>query len=168
MNIKIKLLSAKTLVETIALVKKIFPYESKKFISDTITAGLDYGSPHTFGDGVASPYLRYWVAMDDTTHRIVGTTGLYTTELDEAEAVWVSWLCVDPKYRGQGIAKQLMEFTLKKAEKMNKPWLRVYTSSHPNELKSHHLYAKYGFRPFRPKKELIEKEPMIYLQRPLN
>lgn len=169
MDIKIQPVSAQTLAETIALVKKIFPYESQSFISDTITAGLDGDQPHTF-EGIMSPYLHYWVAADNARGRVVGITGLYTTELDESEAVWISWFCVDPEYRRQGIGKQLMEFSIKTAETMNKPWLRVYTSNHPNELNSHLLYAKYGFQPFQPKKELLvqAKELIIYLQRPFS
>ena len=33
-------------------------------------------------------------------------------------AVWMSWYCVDPDMRGQGIGKMLIEFAIEKAREL--------------------------------------------------
>ena len=54
-----------------------------------------------------------------------------------------------PEYRGQGIGKQLIEFSIEAARGYGKKYLRLYTSTDPNEAAAQFLYEKYGFRVFR-------------------
>ena len=82
--------------------------------------------------GGISSLINLWVAVDETG-AVCGTTGLYTTPQDEHEAAWLSWFCVDPKHRGQGIGKLLIEFSIEEARAANKKFLRLYTSDDENE-----------------------------------
>ena len=100
--------------------------------------------------GAMSVY-KYWVALDEND-RILGTTGLYSENDDFHEAIWLSWFCVDPEMRGQGIGKQLIEFSIEMARSYDKKYLRLYTSDDPNEAAAQVLYEKYGFKVFRSKK----------------
>jgi len=88
--------------------------------------------------------LEYWVAVDEKG-TICGTTGFYTQKKDIHEAIWLSWFCVAPARRGQGIGKQLIEFSIKEAQSRGKKYLRLYTSDDPNEADAQFLYEKYGF-----------------------
>ena len=87
--------------------------------------------------------MNFWVAKNEKGE-ICGTTGLYTCCKDEEEAVWLSWFCVAPEARGQGIGKRLIEFSIKKAKEQNKKYLRLYTSTDPVEESAQVLYEKYG------------------------
>jgi len=93
--------------------------------------------------GIAS-LMNVWVAKDKNDE-ICGTTGLYTCCKDEEEAIWLSWFCVAPNKRGQGIGKRLIEFSIEKAKEHNKKYFRLYTSNDPNEATAQILYEKYGF-----------------------
>ena len=88
---------------------------------------------------------RYWVALNQEG-KICGTTGLYSEKEDFHEAIWLSWFCVDPAARGQGIGKELIEFSIDKARGYGKKYLRLYTSDDPNEAAAQFLYEKYGFK----------------------
>ena len=90
--------------------------------------------------------LHYWVAVDNNSQKVIGTTGLYCYTYDEAEAYWLAMFCVDPTCRGQGIGRKLLEFSIDKAKAADKKFLRLYTSTDPNEATAQVLYDKYGFR----------------------
>lgn len=96
---------------------------------------------------------NFWVALDD--HKtVVGTTGLYTCVKDKHEAIWLAWLCVDPKRRGEGIGKQLIEYSIKIAKNHGKKYFRLYTSSSPDRKAAQELYEAYGFKVIKRKKRL--------------
>ena len=105
---------------------------------------------------------QYWVALNQ--HReICGTTGLYSEKADLHEALWLSWFCVHPDMRGQGIGKQLIEFSIEEARRRNAKYLRLYTSDDPNEAAAQFLYEQYGFKITRTEKKLTHT--IIYRER---
>lgn len=110
--------------------------------------------------GVAS-LLNVWVAKNQYGE-ICGTTGLYTCCKDEKEAMWLSWFCVPSSKRGKGIGKKLLEFSIEKAREHSKAYLRLYTTTDPNEAAAQVLYENYGFTKIKERKHLnwvkIERE----------
>ena len=90
--------------------------------------------------------LRYWVAIDANSGEVIGTTGLYKTSRDCDDAYWIGWMCVTAERRGEGVGKDLLEFTLAMARREGKRWLRLYTSTNPVETVAQILYEKYAFR----------------------
>lgn len=112
--------------------------------------------------GVSS-FINIWAAVKNGG-KVCGTTGLYLDKKDEHEAVWLSWFCVDPVQRRQGIGKMLIEFSIEKAKESGKDYLRLYTSDHSSEAAAQGLYEKYGLVVFR--KEKYESD--TYLYRELN
>ena len=103
-----------------------------------------------------------WVAVNDNGD-VCGTTGLYAYTKDENEAVWLSWFCVDPKQRGQGIGKQLLRFSIDTARNRGNKYLRLYTSTDSNEAEAQGLYEKFGIKIVKEKKHGID----TYLYREL-
>jgi len=109
-------------------------------------------------------YCKYWVAINEAGE-IVGTTGLYSVKKDIHEAIWLSWFCVNPNCRGQGIGKQLIEFSIDMARSYGKKYLRLYTSDDPNEVEAQFLYEKYGFK--ETEREVYKAWTLIYREKVL-
>ena len=97
-------------------------------------------------------FSKYWVALD-ADGKICGTTGLYSKKSDIHEAIWLSWFCVAPGMRGRGLGKRLLEFSVEEARRLNKKYLRLYTSDDPGEAEAQFLYEKYGFKMVKTEKE---------------
>lgn len=64
---------------------------------------------------------------------------------DEKEAFWLGWFCVSPKERGKRIGYNLLKFAVEKAKIEGKKYLRLWSSTNPNEDKAHKLYENVGF-----------------------
>lgn len=91
-------------------------------------------------------YLKYFVAINKKTKKVLGTTGLYAYQKDwDDNAFSTGWFGVDPKYRDQGIGKLLLEFTIKKAKKLERKYLRLWTSDTPETETARKMYEKRGF-----------------------
>lgn len=135
------------------LIKKVFPWMD---LSEQITFWAYRRRSKSFVCvlmrlcGVSS-LSTIWVAVNDNGD-VCGTTGFYTTPKDKTEASWLSWFCVDPKQRGLGIGKILLNFSIDKARESNKRFLRLYTSDDPNEAAAQGLYEKHGFKIIKKKK----------------
>ncbi|WP_026732617.1 GNAT family N-acetyltransferase [Fischerella sp. PCC 9605] len=161
----IKPLSPQTLDEAINLVDIVFPYQSileKASLRASLFQDNWLYKIGFFWAGVSQ--LKYWVAIDENSNKVIGITGLYCYKRDEAEANWLGWLCVDPLFRGQGIGKKLLEFAINKTKATGKKFLRLYTSTDPNEATAQTLYEKYGFHIIREESMWGDKHKKIYRQ----
>lgn len=90
--------------------------------------------------------LDFWVAIDETSGDVVGTTGIYGLSFDPPDLCWLAWFCVDKKQRGRGIGSQLLNFTIEEARRRGKKILRLYTSTDPNEGSAQKIYEGKCFR----------------------
>jgi len=97
------------------------------------------GMPHT------ELNARYFVAMDKE-NRVLGTTGLYQTSKDQAEAVWLGWMSVRPAYRGKGLGQKLLDFSIDEAKKQDVDYLRLFTSTSKGERSAQPLYERAGLK----------------------
>ncbi|MFB2937246.1 GNAT family N-acetyltransferase [Aerosakkonemataceae cyanobacterium BLCC-F154] len=145
----IKPLSYETLPEAISLVDNIFPYQKDTMYENAriaFSASLDQDNPSSRSllEQMQITEANYWVAIDENSGKVVGTTGLYTYAEDEAEAYWLGYTCVDPDCRGQGIGAKLVDFAIEKARSNDKKFLRLYTSNVPNQAVAQILYEKRG------------------------
>ena len=129
------------------LIKEVFPSmdlaERLSFLAYRHQSGLR-GRILAKLSGVSS-LSNIWAAINDNKE-ICGTTGIYTCADDAHEADWLSWFCVAPNQRGQGISKKLIEFSIDLARKRSKKFLRLYTSDDPNEAVAQLLYERYGLK----------------------
>ena len=79
-----------------------------------------------------------FLAMDG--YDVVGTAGLWKENEEEYELIKMA---VDPKYRGQGISKLLLEKCIDEARKHKAEKIFLYSNSQLQTAIS--LYKKYGF-----------------------
>lgn len=113
--------------------------------------------------------VKYWVVIEARSQKVVGISGLYSQKEDKDLAVWGGWTCVHPYYRPYyGIALKLGNFILAKAGATGKRYLRLRSSTHPNEAAANKIYLRKGFR-------LIKREPIkgtelewLYWEKQLN
>jgi len=154
---KIVPLSEETLEEARRLALSVFTdKEDRKNIRGWFEASLDpekYKELHL----KAGTKAKYWVAIDEETNKVIGTTGLYTYD-KEKDIIWFGWYCVDPKYRGKGVGSKLLDFTIKKAKETGRRYLKLYTTDSPEEAKAHKLYDKKGFKTIERKEDTMIKE----------
>ncbi len=130
----------------IALVRSVFPrmspFEHLSFIAIRNPQSLA-GRLLLFLGGIKD-ILAFDVLVDEAG-AVLGTTGLYRYQKDAQEAVWLSWFCVAPQARGQGLGQALLAHTVAKAQKAGFNTIRLYTSTDPNEAAAQRLYEKNGF-----------------------
>lgn len=142
-------LSHETLDDAINLVNKVFPHQR---LFERASIGFRGSLAKNswlyrilfYLAGIAE--ANYWIAIDDDSKKVIGTTGLYSTRKDEGEAYWLGWTCVEPACRGQGIGSKLVDFAIEKARGAGKKFLRLYTSTNPSQATAQILYEKRGFR----------------------
>ncbi|TVR05346.1 MAG: GNAT family N-acetyltransferase, partial [Spirochaetaceae bacterium] len=78
-----------------------------------------------------------------------GTIGLYARTEDQADARWVSWFCVNPEARGQGVGKNLLDHLISVVRERGYRFLRLYTGSDENQARAQLLYQSRGLREVR-------------------
>ncbi len=142
-DIKIEPLSKRTLEPAIKLLNSIFHYE-KEIPQVSLHASLNPEPYRKYLNEWKIPELRYWVALSKSG-KVIGTVGLYSYKKGRKEASWVGWFSVSPKYRKHGIGTKLLDFAIYNAKLTGKKYLRLYTTTNPNELAAHKLYEKTGF-----------------------
>jgi ribosomal protein S18 acetylase RimI-like enzyme len=162
-------LSFNTLSKASALADNIFP-EAHVAPSVGFTMSLDKEKLKEFNASNNHEFvtIEYFVAVEDDTHNVTGTTGLYSLKSDETEAYWVGWYCVDPACRGRGIGSLLLDYIISEAKRRGKKFLRLYTSTHPNEAIAQIIYEQKGFRivPERGREKMNDYE-IFYRERVL-
>ena len=150
--IRIRPLTRTRLSEAIALLNDIFfPGEEEEPPSSELPASLNPAKYKEYLAGTQKSDIKYWVAIDDFG-RVAGIIGLYCYARDKDEAFWLGWFGVMPDCRRRGIGERLLRFAISKAKKSDKKFLRLDTSTDPNELSARRLYEKYGFK-------LVGREP---------
>jgi len=143
MEVHIETLSPQTLDAANTLVDTIFAKEVELIPSDALRASLEAEKYEKFWIKFNLTYLHYWVAL--VGDAVVGTTGLYGLTKDIHEALWLSWFCVDPSYRKQSIGSQLLTFTEEEARRLGTKYLRLYTSTNPEEAVAQRLYDERNY-----------------------
>lgn len=138
-------LSWGTLEEAKKLVNRVFPAQEDYERSDR---WLPYSlEQKEAAEKTTSGYVRsagYWVYLKDG--RVVGIVGLYEYGRSTKTVSWLGWFCVDPDFRRQGIGSELLDYAISKAKEAGKKYLRIYTTTDPNEAEAQKLYEKYGFK----------------------
>ena len=133
MTYVIQPLDRSTLAATSQLVDGVFPHQRWW---ETARWALALSLQPNF---VARPLLafvgirwcRYWTAVDDDG-AVIGVSGFYR-RLFETDAAWVGWTCVDPRARGGGIGKQLIERDVDETRSLGLPRLKLYTTDLPEQ-----------------------------------
>ena len=151
MPVRIVKLSKKTLAKAIKVGRRVFNGRDSQWLEKVFTESLSRISYNKQKRKEVTS-ARFWVAKD-IKKGVLGTTGLYTHKGDQNEAIWLGWFCVDPDYRGKGLGSRLLDYSIKKAKKEGFDYLRLWTTSSPNEKMAQGLYESRGFRIFDRKKD---------------
>ncbi|WP_445626987.1 GNAT family N-acetyltransferase [Nostoc sp. DSM 114167] len=141
----IESLSIATLEQAIHLREEVFPGVSNSSDSPSLVASLYLDEYAQWFSNSGITQLNYWVAIDEQSFQVIGLTGLYCKSEDEQEADWLGWFCVASRFRGKGIGKELLDFTIDLAQAKAKRYLRLYTWEHPSSYVARMLYLKRGF-----------------------
>lgn len=156
-------LSPATLDQAINLRDKVFPGLSK-LDRETFSASLFKEQYQQWFLESTITQLNYWVAIDDESKKVIGTTGLYCETEDENEAYWLGWFCVEPEFRGQGIGAKLLDFSINTAKAAGKKYLRLYSWTNPDSATAQILYKKRGFRAIGEEEIPGSRFKIIYLE----
>jgi GNAT superfamily N-acetyltransferase len=148
-------LSWQSLISALNLLNRVFPREAQGGERPVVffTASLcSVGRLLLRWRGY--PFVRYWVARDNETAAVIGTVGLYT-KVGDGEAYWGGWMCVDPEARGKSLGMMLAYRALVEATIMgDRKYVRLYTSTDPNEAAAQIMYDQMGLQVYR-----VEDEP---------
>lgn len=90
-------------------------------------------------------FVDYWVVLNET-EEVIGVTGLYRTERDPSDVVWLGWYCVRADVRRKGLGRALLQWTMETAQNRGFKKMKLYTSTDPNEGAAQILYEKLGFK----------------------
>lgn len=164
--IVIEPLTQTTIQQAIAITDRVFPSQGlTEKASYTFRLSLISGwFPQIVLRMVNIVEVNYWVAVE--SDQVLGTTGLYGYSEDFDEAYWLGWTCVCPEARGRGIGKKLVDYAIAQAQQSDKSFLRLYTSTDPNEAVAQNLYENRGLRII--KEEVLIGSPYKRMYRELN
>jgi len=153
-------LTEDTVEQAITLVQTIFATENKDDIALAFNAALGRGKEEALKKWKVRT-IKYWVVIEDS--QVIGTVGMYE-HVGDLDSFWGGWMCVDPRYRRKGIGSKLLEFGIDLAKKAGKKYIRLYTSTDPNEAAAQILYDKRGFKEYKREPEPNTKYERIYKQ----
>ena len=166
-DIIIEPLSKKTINGALKVLDKVFGnnLKDKVIYHNAFIGSLDMNKYKLiYGKKEKPSYLQYYVARDKESGRIFGTTGLYVNSELDTGRIGIGWFCVDPKFRGKGIGKALLDFTIEKARERRSPVLFLWTTSDPAERLAHKMYARRGFRVIKREKSPRDKYEVISME----
>ena len=146
-------LSYMTLKEAEKLRDRIFKEDLEDIERDLLLASLNPERYKKVYEINEMETLNYWVARDKTSKQVIGLTGIYREKTDDKDECWLGWFCIDEKYRGKAFGKQLLEFSIEQAKKMQNSCLHVYTYKAKRFQKAIAMYRKYGFKEYQEEKD---------------
>src|SRR3989344_7453310 len=93
-------LSKKTLNDAIKLIIDLFGSKPSDFDSPEkwMPASIAKKKDKKLFASTNCTYVKYYVGIDESSGKIIGTTGIYTQKDDEKDSAWIAWYCVDHKY----------------------------------------------------------------------
>ncbi len=122
-------------------------YDFRFFNSSQNGNALAFGKSRLLASLVAVPYIlacepiflrkrRYFVKLKN---RVVGVLILH----EKPDALYISSLAVAPEYRRRGVAKHILNFSTRIANKQGKRWLELTVLK--KNIPARRLYEKSGF-----------------------
>lgn len=143
-------LSKENIEECIALLHSVFPEDalSKDNPGKALRASVYQEDNKEFWEKYHCKTLEYLLVRDTASH-LVGMTGFYTNTNEPDDVVWLGWFFVAPEYRGKGLGRKILEWSISEARSRGYRLFRLYTSDDPNEAAAQPLYEKLGFKKYK-------------------
>lgn len=157
MKTKMQILTNETLDQACKVIDSAFPYEVSggNAPSEYLRASLDEQKKKELLDSFTGHNVEYYTLIDESTHEVIGVTGLYTLIEDMNEASWGAWTGIHNNYKGKGFGKFMIDSMIEKARNNGKKYVRTYVSDHSNEAVALNMYKRRGF-------ELFKQEPLDF------
>lgn len=161
-------LSWSKLLEAIRLVNRVFPLRNQGKELACIGFAASLCLPGRLIMRLAGyPVVQYWLAVSKSSGEVWGTVGIYA-RADDPEAYWGGWYCVAPEHRGKATGIQLAYHALNEVRRRgDRSYLRLYTSTDPNEGKAHVIYEKLGCKLYKDESIPGSRLRCLYYQLPL-
>lgn len=144
--LKIEPLSQENFDEAVKLANSVFSYK-KSLPENAFIASINeekFKELKKTGE-IFGKNLEYFVVKNEGG-KIIGTTGFYNKDDDDSDVIWLGWYCVNPAFRGQGFGQEILDWTIEEARRRGKKYLRLYTSTRPEEKAANLMYEKNGFK----------------------
>lgn len=104
---------------------------------------------HWCGFGSRSTPLDFWqVFLIEIAAEQAGVTGLYRPPISDARIFWIGWFGVRPKFRRQGIGREVLRLVRERARMLDGQELWVYTGV--TDHAALRLYSSNGFEQLGP------------------
>lgn len=155
-NIQILPLTNYTVNEANNLKNNIFP-NIKDIEKDTLYASLDKQKYEKSFEVNFITSSNYFI-VKNKQNKVIGLTGIYTEVDDDIDMCWLGWFCIDFTFRGEGLGKVLMDFSIAKAKEMKKNYLHLYTYGSKEFLPAIKLYEKYGAKRYKPSHKVSKRD----------
>ncbi len=141
-------LSPQNLNEAIELAALVFPEDMQDVENppQSFKASLDPKKYADFWNRYDIKLQRFFLAYQDNTDTVIGITSLYARTIDPPDVVWLGWYGIHPHFRGKGVGKELLRWTMDLARQEGNRRMRLYTSTNPGEQAAQHMYEALGFK----------------------
>jgi len=159
MNLVFEPLTKINLDEAINLVGKVFP-DYLEHVRKIYSLSLSPDRSDEYWK--TRNILEYWVVKDDASKKIVALTGFYQLTKHSPDEIWCGWFCVDPAQRGKGIGRKTIEWTIEQARKREYAYLRLWTSTDPDEAIAQKLYDSVGLTIYSQKYDEKTGDTILY------
>jgi GNAT superfamily N-acetyltransferase len=163
MRTQIVPVSAKNIEEALALLQKVFitfTDEEDPYLWFKLSIEPEKNQKLMLEKGVRD--IRYFAVLDDK--KIIGTTGLYHLVRDPNNTVWLGFYCLDESYRGKGLGRKILQWTVDKAKTEGNKMMQLYTSPNPGLETAEQVYKKFGFKVTKTEEKAGEKTIYMELQ----
>ncbi len=143
-DLAIEPISLKNVEEAINLTRLCFP-----LLRDQKMAALDF---YAFARGKMSgqdplkrkPCTIVGYQIFRNKNAAIGTSGLYYY-LDRPTSLWLSWVCVHPERRNQGIGTVIIDHAIRTGKKLNFDSVSCVTNDENENKNVHRFYETSGF-----------------------
>lgn len=147
--------------EALSVVKNIFPSDEEHFTrhyNEYVSKDISYWK-----------YVRCWkyFCVKDDNNRIVAVTGIYNeSDKHPDDEIWLGWFGVSPEFRGKGIGREVLVWTMNLAKDLGYKKFKLWTTTDNDEKEAQKLYEKLNLMVY--KKERYENTNLEKLYREID
>ena len=160
MNLSFEQLSQINLNEATKTLGKIFP-DNAEIAGGHYKESLDQNNPRW----KTHRFWKYYVVLDVDTGKILAITGFYNLTIHSKDEVWLGWYGVSPEFRGRGVGRKVLEWTLKTAKEIGYKKFRLWTTTSPEEVLAQKLYDNMGIKIYDQKDDKEKKYTILYREK---